>query len=211
MRGAVATQLITIGRCPPILPYWENVPQPCAVADRDRTVSQRSKPSSRTALIGEQPNPWDRLQPQDAMSRHRGAKQPRRFGLLGVISLLSLAYLLSVDRRPCRAAPPGHYGRLASLIDLSVSQPSGLLPLRSFLKNRLEPTCARPRYSLGGGHPSQTTSLALGPPQGQGGISLAAVRAWAEASVSHGLPPMLICRNERPAQGYSKGAQGLSV
>ena len=51
--------------------------------DRDRTVSRRSEPSSRTALMGEQPNPWDRLQPQDAMSRHRGAKPPRRCGLLG--------------------------------------------------------------------------------------------------------------------------------
>src|SRR3989304_2537783 len=49
----------------------------------------RSEPSSRTALMGEQPNPWDLLQPQDAMSRHRGAKPPRRCGLLGEISLLS--------------------------------------------------------------------------------------------------------------------------
>ncbi len=55
----------------------------------DRTVSRRSEPSSRTALIGEQPNPWDLLQPQDAMSRHRGAKPLRRCELLGVISLLS--------------------------------------------------------------------------------------------------------------------------
>src|SRR3712207_590412 len=57
-------------------------------ADRDRTVSRRSKPSSRTALMGEQPNPWDLLQPQDATSRHRGAKPSRRYGLLGKISLL---------------------------------------------------------------------------------------------------------------------------
>ena len=57
--------------------------------DRDRTVSRRSEPSSRTALMGEQPNPWDLLQPQDAMSRHRGAKPPRRCELLGEISLLS--------------------------------------------------------------------------------------------------------------------------
>ena len=57
--------------------------------DRDRTVSRRSEPSSRTALNGEQPYPWDRLQPQDAMSRHRGAKPPRRCGRLGEISLLS--------------------------------------------------------------------------------------------------------------------------
>ena len=62
---------------------------PTPTTDRDRTVSRRSEPSSRTALMGEQPNPWDRLQPQDAMSRHRGAKPPRRCGLLGEISLLS--------------------------------------------------------------------------------------------------------------------------
>ena len=62
-------------------------------ADRDRTVSRRSKPSSRTTLNGEQPNPWDLLQPQDVMSRHRGAKRFRRYELLGTISLLSLAYL----------------------------------------------------------------------------------------------------------------------
>ena len=58
-------------------------------ADRDRAVSRRSEPSSRAALMGEQPNPWDLLQPQDATSRHRGAKPRRRYGLLGEISLLS--------------------------------------------------------------------------------------------------------------------------
>ncbi len=57
--------------------------------DRDRTVSRRSEPSSRTTLMGGQPNPWDRLQPQDVMSRHRGAKHLRRCELLGGISLLS--------------------------------------------------------------------------------------------------------------------------
>ena len=68
------------------------------IADRDRTVSRRSEPSSRTTLIGEQPNPWDLLQPQDVMSRHRGAKHCRRYELLGSISLLSPAYLLSGPR-----------------------------------------------------------------------------------------------------------------
>ena len=68
-------------------------------ADRDRTVSRRSEPSSRTTLIGEQPNPWDLLQPQDVMSRHRGAKQRRRYGRLGAISLLSPEYLLSDEQR----------------------------------------------------------------------------------------------------------------
>src|SRR5512132_2687737 len=110
-------------------------------ADRDRTVSRRSKPSSRTTLIGEQPNPWDLLQPQDVMSRHRGAKQPRRWGLLGVISLLSPAYLLSVERWPFHAGPPDHYDRLSSLLDLSVSQSGGLMPLHS---NRRFPTVLSP-------------------------------------------------------------------
>src|SRR5690625_2466132 len=65
------------------------VKHPSHTTDRDRTLSPRSEPRSRTALMGEQPNPWDRLQPQDAMSRHRGAKPPRRCELLGEISLLS--------------------------------------------------------------------------------------------------------------------------
>ena len=81
---------------------------PTPTADRDRTVSRRSEPSSRTALIGEQPNPWDLLQPQDAMSRHRGAKPPRRCELLGEISLLSPEYLLSVERWPFHTEPPDH-------------------------------------------------------------------------------------------------------
>ena len=104
---------------------------PTPTADRDRTVSRRSEPSSRTALIGEQPNPWNLLQLQDAMSRHRGAKPPRRCGLLGEISLLSLEYLLSVERWPFHAGPPDHYGRLSSLLELSLSQSGGLMPLHS--------------------------------------------------------------------------------
>ena len=91
---------------------------PTATEDRDRTVSRRSKPSSRTALMGEQPNPWDLLQPQDAMSRHRGAKPSRRYGLLGKISLLSPGYLLSVERRRFHTLPPDHYLLLSYLLDL---------------------------------------------------------------------------------------------
>ena len=76
--------------------------------DRDRTVSRRSEPSSRAALMGEQPNPWDLLQPQDATSRHRGAKPPRRYGRLGEISLLSPEYLLSIEQRQFHAKPRDH-------------------------------------------------------------------------------------------------------
>src|ERR671926_590655 len=107
------------------------VNSPTPTADRDRTVSRRSEPSSRNALMGEQPNPWDLLQPQDAPSRHRGAKPFRRCGLLGRISLLSPEYLLSVERRQFHSLPPDHYGLLSHLLDMSVSQSSSLMPLRS--------------------------------------------------------------------------------
>ena len=104
---------------------------PTPATDRDRTVSRRSEPSSRATLIGEQPNPWDLLQPQDVTSRHRGAKPPRRYELLGEISLLSPAYLLSFERWPFHAEPPDHYALLSYLIDLYVSQSSSLMPLHS--------------------------------------------------------------------------------
>src|SRR6202040_1555738 len=83
-----------------------NLPAP--TTDRDRTVSRRSEPSSRAAFMGEQPNPWDVLPPQDATSRHRGAKPCRRCELLGKISLLSPGDLLSVDRPRFHMPWPGH-------------------------------------------------------------------------------------------------------
>ena len=102
---------------------------PTPTADRDRTVSRRSKPSSRTTLNGEQPYPWDLLQPQDVMSRHRGAKHRRRYGLLGGISLLSPEYLLSVERWAFHEVPPDHYDLLSHLLEPSLLQLSMLLPL----------------------------------------------------------------------------------
>ena len=104
---------------------------PTPTTDRDRTVSRRSEPSSRATLMGEQPNPWDLLQPQDVTSRHRGAKPLRRYELLGAISLLSPEYLLSFERRPTHAVPPDHYALLSYLVDLSVSQSSSLVSLHS--------------------------------------------------------------------------------
>ena len=81
---------------------------PTPLEDRDQTVSRRFEPNSRTALNGERPYPWDLLQPQDAMSRHRGAKPRRRYELLDAISLLSPEYLLSVERWPFHTEPPDH-------------------------------------------------------------------------------------------------------
>ena len=95
----IATQRILLAQ--ELVHHWcvlfgplvlEKVPfnTPALTPDMDRTVSRRSEPSSRTAFMGEQPNPWNVLPLQVAMSRHRGAKPPRRCELLGEISLLSL-------------------------------------------------------------------------------------------------------------------------
>ena len=138
---------------------------PAPTPDRDRTVSRRSEPSSRTALTGEQPDPWDLLQPQDAMSRHRGAKPDRRCELSDPISLLSPEYLLFVERwrfhirnhritwadfRPCSSCR-------------SHSQPPLCPYTRRAIANRTEGSMALLRYSLGGNRPSQTTRLSLFP------------------------------------------------
>ena len=104
---------------------------PTPTVDRDRTVSRRSKPSSRTSLNGEQPYPWDLLQPQDEMSRHRGAKHRRRYELLGGISLLSPEYLLSFERCSFHTLAPDHYAPVSCLLGMSASQSSALMPLHS--------------------------------------------------------------------------------
>src|SRR4051794_15032342 len=77
---------------------------PTPTADRDRRVSRRSDPSSLPLFMGKQPTPWALPHPQEAMSRHRGANPPRRYGRSGEISLLSPEYLLSVERRPFHPA-----------------------------------------------------------------------------------------------------------
>ena len=115
----------------PLVLVSEPLKSPASTIDRDRTVSRPSEPSSRATLMGEQPNPWDLLQPQDAPSRHRGANPLRRYELLGVISLLSSDYLLSFERCPFHAETPDHYALVSDLIDLFVSQSSALMPLHS--------------------------------------------------------------------------------
>jgi len=107
---ALARQLDHQGWVPPSPLVLRRNPLKLATptADRDRPGSRRSEPSSRTTLIGEQPNPWDRLQPQDVMSRHRGAKPLRRYGRSGAISLLSPGYLLSDELRPFHTGSQDH-------------------------------------------------------------------------------------------------------
>ncbi len=99
--------------------------------DRDRTVLRRSEPSSRATLIGEQPNPWDLLQPQDVTNRHRGAKPPRRYELLGEISLLSRSTFYPLSDGPSIRKPPDHFSLLSHLLGMSASQSSTLLLMRS--------------------------------------------------------------------------------
>src|SRR6476620_31295 len=106
---------------------------PAPTTARDRPVSRRSKPSSRTAFIGEQPNPWDLLQPQDAMSRHRGAKPPRRCERSGEI-LLCYSHHPYVD-----------HSRVAVWLQEACSFLAGSA------RRRAERTVSSPQLSVAGG------------------------------------------------------------
>ena len=196
------------------------VKSPTPTADRDQTVSRRFKPSSRTSLNGEQPYPWDRLQPQDEMSRHRGAKHRRRYELLGGISLLSPEYLLSVERWPFHTEPPDHYDLLSHLLDLSVSQLSTLLPLHFRYDVRPYQAYLRTPPLHFGRRPPQSNCLPCTVPDpdngprlesqtNQGGISRLAPAKL--ASRFQRLPPILHRPVQSPMQSYSKGSWGLSV
>ena len=195
-----------------------NLPTP--TADRDQTVSRRFKPSSRTSLNGEQPYPWDRLQPQDEMSRHRGAKHRRRYELLGGISLLSPEYLLSVERWPFHSEPPDHYDLLSHLLELLLSQSSTLLPLHyqhdfrpylAYLRTPPLPFRRRPPQSncLPCTVPRQDHCPWLEPQTNQGGISRSAPRPLAWPLLC--LPPILHKSVHSSMQSCSKGSWGLTV
>src|SRR5665811_2217848 len=128
---------------------------PTPATDRDRTVSRRSEPSSRAALMGEQPNPWDLLQPQDATSRHRvpnhavdmdswarSACYPRgTFYPLSDGASTSHRRITSPDFRPCSRC-------------LSHSQAPLCTYTRNLITNQAEGTFGRLRYFLGGNRPS---------------------------------------------------------
>jgi hypothetical protein len=92
------------------------------VGDRQlvlQTVSRRSEPSSRTALMGEQPNPWEVLPPQDATSP--STRDPK---------------VTKPDFRPCSASRPHSQAPLC------------LCTLR-LISNQPEGTFGRLRYVLG--------------------------------------------------------------
>src|SRR5881227_2471245 len=193
---------------------------PTPAADRDRTVSRRSEPSSRTALMGEQPNPWDLLQPQDATSRHRGAKPGRRCGLLGPISLLSPEYLypLSDGASTCYRRITKACFRTCSTCQSRSQAPLCLYTLRT-ISNRAEGTFARLRYILGGDRPSQTTHLALFSARIHGALleiqyikgGISRLAPQQPQPLLQSLPPILSEMHRTPIPGCSKGSRGLSV
>ena len=128
------------------------------MADRDRTVSRRSEPSSRTTLIGEQPNPWDLLSPRmwwadievpntlvDMDSWRVSACYPRRtfYPLSDGPSTQNHRITMTVFRL-CSTCQSRSQAGLCHCTLRTIS-------------DRSEPTFARLRYFLGGDRPSQTT------------------------------------------------------
>src|SRR6202008_1077036 len=142
---------------------------PARAADRDRTVSRRSKPSSRTALIGEQPNPWDLLQPQDATSLPLGpCSSPRRRRAdievpNHAVDMDSWARSACYPRGtfcPLSETPSTRWCRITSpdFRTCSTRRSHSQAPLctctRPLIANQAEGTFGRLRYSLGGNRPS---------------------------------------------------------
>ena len=137
---------------------------PTPTTDRDRTVSRRSEPSSRATLIGEQPNPWDLLQPQDVTSRHRGAKPPVDMSSWERSACYPRSTFYPLSDGPSirnhRITLP--YFRTCSTCQSHSQAPLCQYTLRT-VTNRAEGTFESLRYSFGGDHPSQTTHHALSP------------------------------------------------
>src|ERR1700679_4143615 len=124
-------------------------------ADRDRTVSRRSKPSSRAALMGEQPNPWDLLPPRDARSRHRGANHPVDMDSWGRSACYPRGTFYPLSDTPstrgCRITSPDFRPCLTCR---SCSQAPLCTCTRHLIAVQVEGTFGRLRYILGGNRPS---------------------------------------------------------
>ena len=167
--------------------------------------------------MGEQPNPWDLLQPQDATSRHRGAKPFRRCELLGRISLLSPEYLLSVERRQFLLTAGSLRPTFvpARLVSLAVKLPYAFAART--ISNRAEEPCAPP-LRLGGDRPSQTAHSRCSRPGSRHRVRSPEFEGWypegwlheADAPASQP-PPILDNQSQTPTQSCSKGSRGLSV
>ena len=184
---------------------------PAPTIDRDRTVSRRSEPSSRATLMGEQPNPWDLLQPQDVTSRHRGAKTtPSIYELLGGISLLSPGTFLSFERRTFHTEPPDHCSVSClcglSALPVNASTPATLCdPLQSTWETRFWRRPPQSNYP-----PNAVLGFTkLVPRRPKGRISTTAPRTL--ACPTRRLRPILHIDSPGTTLSYSKGSRGLFV
>jgi len=111
---------------------------PTPTADRTELSHDVLEPSSRTTLIGEQPNPWDLLQPQDVMSDIEVPNDAVDMDSWASSACYSPAYLfIPLSDGPIHAGPPDHYDRLSSLLDLLVSQSGRLYAI--ILDERFRP------------------------------------------------------------------------
>ena len=130
---------------------------PAPTTDRDRTVSRRSEPSSRATLMGEQPNPWDLLQPQDVTSRHRGAKPFRRYELLGWSACYPRSTFYPLSDGPSMR---NHRITMPEFPTWSTCRSLSQTPYTIILCDRLPIGLSaplKPPLLFGGDHPSQTT------------------------------------------------------
>ncbi len=167
--------------------------------------------------MGEQPNPWDLLQPQDVTSRHRGAKPLRRYELLGAISLLSRSTFYPLSDGP---SIRNHRITMLYFRTWSTCQSHSQAPLCHCtlltVTTRHEGTFRSLRYSFGGDHPSQTTHQTMSPvvtgldsEHAKGRISRVTPRYLAAPLQS--LRPILHITDPKSMLSYSKGSRGLSV
>ena len=200
----------------PLVLKSEPLKSPTPATDRDRTVSRRSEPSSRATLIGEQPNPWDLLQPQDVTSRHRGAKPLRRYELLGAISLLSPEYLLSFERWPFHSETTGSLCPAFAPVrpvGLAVKHPCAIalyIRLPSVLRVPWEASVTLLEATTPVKLPTKRCPLyGLGPEHKKGSISTLTPPRLATQLRS--LLPILHILYPNPALSCSKGSRGLSV
>ena len=116
--------------------------------DRDQTVSRRFEPSSRTALIGEQPNPW------------KGLPYPLSDGRSATSRRVTNSCFRTCSKCTSRSRAP--FCVCAYIV----------------VPNHYKGTFERLRYLLGGDRPSQTARRALFRKPSRPPVRTDALRGW---------------------------------
>ena len=135
---------------------------PTPATDRDRTVSRRSEPSSRAALMGEQPTLGTYYSPRMRRADIEVPNLP-----VDVDSWGRSACYPRGSFYPLSDGPPTRYHRITkpdfrpcSTCRSRSQAPFCLCTLRT-ISDRSEGTFGRLRYFLGGDRPSQTAHLTM--------------------------------------------------